>query len=209
MTPLQIFDAAWNRCDELKSLHAYLAVNLTHALTPDELLRAEWVARVSALDLYVHELVCQGMVASFTGAKNQSSGFKRFQISNDVMHRIRTASTATDAAAAFDLEVRTRLGFQSYQDPDKIADGIRLISDIELWNELALAAGSTVAAKKDTAKSMKRTLSAIVSRRNKIAHEGDLQSTVPRIPYVIDVVDLSVVATEISTLVNRMNSLLA
>lgn len=61
MKPIAYFESVWARCDELTAMHAYLANQLTPALRPDELLRAEWVARVSALDLYVHELVAQGI----------------------------------------------------------------------------------------------------------------------------------------------------
>jgi hypothetical protein len=53
--------------------------------------------------------------------------------------RIKHATTPADASAAFDLEVRSNLSRVTYQFPEDIAEGIRLVSGIELWNEIALA----------------------------------------------------------------------
>ena len=66
MAAYTVFISAWKRCAELRTLYSYLASNLTTAFQPDELLRAEWAARVSALDLYVHELVAEKMLQIFT-----------------------------------------------------------------------------------------------------------------------------------------------
>ncbi|MEK7915125.1 HEPN domain-containing protein [Burkholderia contaminans] len=185
-------------------MHTFLAERLTAALRPDELLRAEWVARVSALDLYVHELVAQKMLATFEGVQPTAIGFGKFSIPNDVLMRIRAASSEANAAAAFDLEVRTRLGYSTYQDPDKIADGIRMISNCELWNEIAMRLGATPATKTERAKAIKRSLSLIVERRNKIAHEGDLQPGIPRDPWPITKNDLRDVAQVILDVVNSI-----
>ena len=112
-----------------------MVAQATAALQPDELLRAEWAARVSALDLYVHELVTTHLVEIFTGARPACPGFGRFQISGDALMRIQSAPTPADRAAAFELEVRIRLSRITYQAPDDIADGIRMISPCSLWND--------------------------------------------------------------------------
>ena len=62
----------WNRCDQLSTLHAYLENHVSSIMQPDELLRAEWVARICALDLYIHELVAQKMLAIFDGQRSAS-----------------------------------------------------------------------------------------------------------------------------------------
>lgn len=206
MTPIQHFESVWERCNELSGLHDYLSGRLTAALRPDELLRAEWVARVSALDLYVHELVAQRMTAIFEGRIAAPPGNGKFQISAEVLMRIRAAPTPIAASAAFDLEVRTRLGIQTYQDPEKIADGIRLVSDKELWNEVALQCGAAQATKAAEAKKKKRQLSLIVERRNKIAHEGDLQPGLPRIPWPISRADLKEVEQAIHQIVQGIHA---
>ena len=48
MTPKIYFDDVWQRCELFVALHGYVTANATAALQPDELLRAEWAARVSA-----------------------------------------------------------------------------------------------------------------------------------------------------------------
>lgn len=208
MTPISHFESIWERCEELSAMHAFLAGRLTAALKPDEILRAEWVSRVSALDLYIHEVVAQRMLEIFDGARTPSAGYLRFQVPNDTLIRIRTAPTPTDASQAFDLEVRSRLGFSTFQDPEKIADGIRLVSNIELWNELALHQGATAANKQTQAKLLKRALSIIVERRNKIAHEGDLMPSHPRTPWPISTADLLEVKSVISNIVTSIDAVL-
>lgn len=64
-------------------------------------------------------------------------------------------------------EIRETLSYKSFQQPDKIADAIRLISDKKLWDEVGNLMGKS-------AKEIKQQLTAIVDRRNKIAHEADI-----------------------------------
>jgi hypothetical protein len=80
-------------------------------------------------------------------------------ISNSILNRINNTSWLED-------EIRERLGYQSFQQPDKIADAIRLISEKKLWEEVSIQLGKPQ-------KDIKQQLSAIVDRRNKIAHEAD------------------------------------
>lgn len=84
-------------------------------------------------------------------------------ISSGILNRLNNASWLED-------EVRERLSYQSFQQPEKIADAICLISDKKLWEEVAQKLGRS-------AKDVKQQLSAIVDRRNKIAHEADIDPT--------------------------------
>lgn len=206
MTPLAQFEAVWNRCAQLTTLHAYLEKNTSSIVQPDELLRAEWVARVSALDLYIHELVAQAMLAIFEGRRPATPAYLRFQVSTETLNRIRAATTASEASAAFDLYIRSYLSRITYQAPDDIADGVRLCSEIELWNEVALNLGATQATKADEAKRLKKQLSLVVRRRNIIAHEGDLQQSPLREPWPISRADLAFVSTQIERLVKAIDA---
>lgn len=206
MKALAQFEAVWRRCDHLSALHAYLARNVSGVLQPDELLRAEWVARVSALDLYVHELVAQSMLAIFEGRRAASPAYLRFKISTETLNRIRAAANTSGASAAFDLYVRDQLSRVTYQHPDDIADGVRLCSEIELWQEVAVKLGATAATKTDQAKSLKLDLSLIVRRRNIIAHEGDLKQSLLREPWPISQSDLMFVGNQIETLVKAIDA---
>ncbi len=206
MTPIASFEAVWNRCAHLSAMHAYLAANVTPALRPDEVLRAEWAARVSALDLYIHELVAQRMLEIFEKARPACPGFLKFKISTETMQRIGAAATPSDAASAFDLEVRDQLSHRTFQDPDDIADGVRCCSAVELWNEVAIHGGASQQTKVRVAKSLKRDLSVIVKRRHQIVHEGDLQPTSPRVPWPISQGDLTRVSEVIERTVRAIDA---
>ncbi|WP_435640670.1 HEPN domain-containing protein [Micavibrio aeruginosavorus] len=206
MKPLAYFEAVWDRCLSISSVHTYIS-NGTHPIVgTDELLRAEWVARVSALDLYVHELVAQRMLEIFEGIRPHTDSYSKFKITNDTLSRIRLAQNPTESSAAFDLDVRNQLSLITYQDPEKIADGIRLFSKIELWNTVALKCGATYSTQSTFAKSLKKDLSLIIARRNKIAHEGDLQPGPPRQPWAINTQDLIFVKSTIEKIVRAIDN---
>lgn len=84
-------------------------------------------------------------------------------ISSSVVNRLNNASWLED-------EIRERLGYQSFQQPKKIAEAIRYISDKNLWDEVANKISRP-------AKDIKQQLNSIVDRRNKIAHEADIDPT--------------------------------
>ncbi|MEA5420640.1 HEPN domain-containing protein [Spirulina sp. CCNP1310] len=67
-------------------------------------------------------------------------------------------------------EIRERLSYQSFQQADKIADAIRCISDRQLWNQVSILMDQEP-------KEIKQQLNLIVDRRNKIAHEADINPT--------------------------------
>jgi len=76
-------------------------------------------------------------------------------------------SNKLDDTLWLETEIRERLRYQSFQQAEKIADAIRLISDQKLWDTVADRM-------KRSAKEVKQQLSLIVDRRNKIAHEADI-----------------------------------
>jgi hypothetical protein len=56
---------------------------------------------------------------------------------DDTLMRIHASGPGVTSDIAFDLEIRTKLARVTDQFPDDIADGIRMVSPIELWNEIA------------------------------------------------------------------------
>lgn len=84
-------------------------------------------------------------------------------LSNKILNRLNQTEWLED-------EIRERLSYQSFQQPDKIADAIRYISDKKLWDEVAKIINLP-------AKDIKQQLTVIVDRRNKIAHEADIDPT--------------------------------
>lgn len=84
-------------------------------------------------------------------------------ISNTILNRLNNNSW-------LEAEIRETLSYKSFQEPEKIADAIRLISNNKLWDDVVNRMGRT-------AKDVKQQLSFIVDRRNKIAHEADIDPT--------------------------------
>ena len=84
-------------------------------------------------------------------------------ISNTILNRLNNNSW-------LEAEIRESLSYKSFQEPEKIADAIRLISNIKLWDDVANKMGRT-------AKDVKQQLSFIIDRRNKIAHDADIDPT--------------------------------
>lgn len=84
-------------------------------------------------------------------------------ISSSVVNRLNNASWLEN-------EIRERLGYQSFQQPKKIAEAIRYISDKNLWDEVA----NKISRRPED---IKQQLNSIVDRRNKIAHEADIDPT--------------------------------
>lgn len=209
MTPKAYFDQVWQRCELFVALHGFVQNQATSALQPDELLRAEWAARVSALDLFVHELVAQNLLKIFSGSRAQCPGFIKLQISADALMRIQAATGLAQRTMLFDLEVRTKFSRVTFQYPDEIADGIRLISPCKLWNEVVSYLGAPKANILAASEQLKKQLSIIVGRRNKIVHEGDLQPTTPRVPWPITRADVTDVAKFIGQLVEAIDHVVA
>jgi hypothetical protein len=141
----------------------------------------------------------------FEGHLPPTPAYLRFQISTETLNRIRAAASPSEASAAFDLYVRTYLSRITFQAPDDIADGIRLCSTIELWNEVALKLGATETTKVQSAKALKTQLSLLVRRRNIIAHEGDLQQWPVREPFPISRGDLALVGDHIERIVRAID----
>ena len=164
------------RVRSLGLIHQALNGQTTQALDLSDILRSEWVMAVSALDHYIHELVKLGMLEAYHGNRTQTDAFLRFQITmNSTLQAVR-ASGNDDWLEG---QIRSSHGHLSFQSPDKIADGVRLISGVPLWDEVASRLGTT---SQDT----REQLRLIVNRRNQIAHESDLDPSYPGILWPIN-----------------------
>lgn len=152
-----------------------LASHVTAAINTDDLLRASLVHGVSALDHFVHEEVRSRMLLIQLGQIPKAKAFAKFRVSVDSVNQASTSSNTSWLEA----EVREQHSHLSFQSPDKIADALRLVTDISLWSAVA----DQLSVKADD---LKRHLKLIVDRRNKIAHEADTDPTPPRTRYAID-----------------------
>lgn len=166
---LEIFHANLNRVRSIHAAYVHFSSLVTPAIDLSDILRAEIVLIVSALDHFIHELTVCGMMEIWQGDREATPAYLRCSISMDVATRL-----AADSGMGVHLEteLRMRHSFLSFQQPDKIADAVRLFSSVELWNEV----GALI---NEDPQHLKAQLKLIVERRNKIAHEADIDPSYP------------------------------
>lgn len=164
------------RVRNLGAIHKTLKTQTTGAIDLSDILRATLVMVVSALDHYVHEIARIGMLEVYHGNRPETPAFLKFNISLESVCLGIATPTGDDW---LDNEIRTRHSWRSFQRADRIADAIRLISDVKLWEEVANHLGKT-------SQDVKTQLNLIVDRRDKIAHEADIDPTLPSRRWPID-----------------------
>jgi len=157
------------RARTLAGLALSLSNLTTEAIDLSDILRASLVLAVSALDHFAHEFVRLGMLEVHQGNRPTTDAYLSFRVP---MSAAREAIVDIGRHDWLDQAIRETHSWQSFQHPDKIADAVRLMSDVKLWEQVASELGMT-------GKAVKTQLSAIVDRRNKVAHEADMDPTNP------------------------------
>jgi len=150
-----------------------LALQLTSIIDTSDLLRFSLVQGVSAFDHYVHEEVRTRMIQTQQGLHPRAAGFERFKVPLSSV-----GAALADRPDWLAAEVLQQHAFLSFQQPDKVADAFRLVTDQTLWDEVGRQL-------RRPAKDVKLQLKLIVDRRNKIVHEADVDPTRPRTRYAI------------------------
>lgn len=184
MLPVDQFRQNVERVETLLGMNVAIRAQVAPALDLSDILRGAIVLGVSALDQLVHEAVRVGMLEAYAGTRPETDAFRRFEVS---LASVRLATASSGGLDWFDAEVRSRHAFLTFQRPDKIADGIRLISDVPLWQAVANAMNARP-------EDIRRRLNLIVTRRNQIAHEADMNPAFPGTRWPIteaDVVDVT------------------
>lgn len=164
------------RARELGGLSSAIEAMTTPAIDISDIWRAQIVLAVSALDHFVHELTRFGMIEVSKGVMPKTDAFSRFQIP---VHAVESAMSGQPHESWLGEIVREKHSFLSFQDPEKIADAVRLFSDVKLWEAVAAQLGVTP-------QDLKMRLKLVISRRNKIAHEADMDPTSPGFRWPID-----------------------
>ncbi|MDA8154410.1 MAG: HEPN domain-containing protein [Acidithiobacillus sp.] len=157
-----------DRVDNIGGLYRALSSLTTGIIDKSDLLRAQIVMAVSALDYYIHEATVIGMIDTIEGRRPPTKSFDNYRVS------VRNISLGTQSGGSvwFENDIRERHGFASFQQPDKIADAIHLFSTVKLWSAVALKMTKSE-------KDITDELRLIILRRNKIAHEADMDPSYP------------------------------
>lgn len=157
------FEKNIKKARHLADIYRGLKANTTAAIDLSDILRMELVLAVSALDHYIHEIVRLGILEAYRGRRRRTKSFLKFSVSLETLINSDRDLTTLDWLEA---EIRLQFGHKSFQRAEKIAEAIRFISEVNLWNKLATQLGSTP-------ENIKLRLNSIVERRNKIVHEAD------------------------------------
>lgn len=187
------FTAEIRRCRELNVLFRHLKDDLHLLFDLSDLLRAEIVYSVSALDKLVHELIRIGMIDAFNNLRPKTSKFNGYTISFSALDNMNSFYNQQIASLQnpinfvgapipppvfwFEQEIVAKHKALSFQEPGKIADGLSLIwVENYKWQKLAVLMATDEA-------TVQTTLRNIVGRRNLIVHEADIDAaTATRLP---------------------------
>lgn len=175
---IEEFRTSMGRVRHLGGLHEAMSSLTTSAVDASDLLRAQLVLGVSALDYYIHQVTVLGMVAVFEGRRPPTPAFLKYRVAMDSV-----LSGTSSTCGWFESDIRERHSYLSFQQPDKIADAIRLFSDVKLWENVALQLAISE-------QDVKTRLKLIVDRRNKIAHEADIDPSFPNMRWPISKPDV-------------------
>lgn len=180
---------------DLDALYVHLVNDLRLPNDLTDILRAEWVYSVSAFDKLIHELVRIGMINSFLGSRPKTATYLNFSISNDTHEKINAASSPAAVPPKeywFEQEIIQRHKHLSFQDPEKINPALSLIWDEpHKWQKIA---GALALPEKDVVTKLKN----IVTRRNQIAHESDID--------IVTGLRITIVKNDIDDVINFIGS---
>lgn len=164
----------------------------------DDVYRAALVQAVSALDHYMHGIVIDRAVDMVCGrlADNGKESLRvglSFEAVREIMH---SASEAEREVAAR-KHAAARLGRETLQYPDDIADALALVGVPAIWSR---------AFGEQNAKQQKVALGTIVSRRNKIVHQSDGDPLNPGTPTAITADDAAEAVARVRVIVTAIDA---
>jgi hypothetical protein len=177
-----------NRVKNMGVIYSSIKSQTTQILDLSDILRAELVFAVSCLDQYIHEVVRIGMIEAYDGKRKQTASFLQYNCS---LNSILVSHQYKDSKDWLDIEIRKHHGWKSFEHPKKISEAISLITEKDIWEEI----GKSI---NEDPRNIKKELSLIIDRRNKIAHEFDLDPTFRNCRWEIDLllVDKSIAYIE-------------
>lgn len=164
------FQINLDRAENLIGIHESINDATTKALDCSDVLRGCLVMAVSALDLFVHDLVRIGILDTYRGRLPPTKSFRNITVP------LGTLLATSDPLLEFDwLEetIRQQHGWRSFEHPKNITEALRLVSDDDHW----AVCGKQM---KISASEVQTGLASIIDRRNKIVHEFDVNPIDPQ-----------------------------
>src|SRR5712664_714858 len=162
-----VFNSSIGTARALTGLYDYLSKTHAVPFSFDDLLRSQIMYALSAFDKLMHDLIRIGMILTFSGKRVPTAKYHAETITIGFHTALITASLPPKELV-FEAEISKKLGYLSFQDPDKLADGLSLIWD-EKYKCQKIAASISMPVEDARTK-----LKLICSRRNAIVHEFDM-----------------------------------
>ncbi|WP_052358052.1 hypothetical protein [Nocardiopsis alba] len=179
-----------------------LAVNYGDlaAARPEDLYRAAWSQAVSALDHWLHQEVLEHAVALVRSPERPlPDRLAKLKMPFSTVEQMADNSVDSVFAEFIEEEIRR----DTYQRSKGIGEGLRLVAHLnaqQIWERIAEGLGTNAAAARDRQDK-------IVDRRNRIAHQADLDRDGQRTPMSADEVEAAVVWIE--SVAEQIRTLLA
>lgn len=187
------------RVKELGGLYNAITTLTTSVVDATDLLRAQIVMCVSALDFYIHSVTLIGVLDIYDGRRNPTDAYLKFQVS---MSTHQGQAAVPDIRNLLENEIREKHSYLSFQYPDRIADALRLFYPNKIWLEIASLMSMDVT-------DAKNQLKLIIERRNKIVHEADMDPSYPGIRWPISISDVNTTVDFIEKLCKTIHTLIA
>ncbi|MBI4243406.1 MAG: hypothetical protein HY606_04885 [Planctomycetes bacterium] len=158
-----LFDKNMEAIANIDAIYHYTEKQVT-AFDITELLRAEYILIVSALDFYIHEAVKNCLVHQFNLGicdPDVKIGIPLATVG------ILLNSDSNDRTKILEQQIGQIISKDSYQAPRSIENALKMIGINKMWTAVGKYSG-----KKGS--EVRATLALIIDRRNKIAHEADI-----------------------------------
>lgn len=152
---------------QLDIIYQYLEQNNIKSLDLSEILRAEIVLAVSALDNFISDVLHIGLVQTFEKNNPLTPAFSKFQVDMDTLVKILYEPSQREKSLILGEYIRKFNERNSYQKPDNIVNSLKLLGVSDLWNKLAVLLSIK------NPDDVRKELENIVTQRHKIAHEAD------------------------------------
>lgn len=136
--------------------------------------RAAWVQAVSAIDHWFHEeLYCRVAELAAMDSPDMPYQLTKFELPLSKVEEVRRGTT--NLADAVSEHVRAKWANASLQNPRKISEALKLVTDEDIWGKAAVQINEWHHGRTSyTAQTLKQKYVSITERRNKIAHDADL-----------------------------------
>lgn len=198
---IEQFKVNLNSAKQLGIIYAAFSNQVTEVIPLDELLRAELVLAVSALDCYIHDLVRIGMIKIFQSAGEEPNAFLNFGVSLNFVKNLLGCRLESAKNTVFEQEIRRLHGFKTFQSADNIAQALSFIGISSIWDKVGNATNIPVA-------DLKTELNVIVDRRNRIVHEGDIDPSLGiGLKYPIDIETVQKAVDFINSIVQSIQNI--